>query len=252
MQKKKKCLIIIQARSDSNRFPKKVLSNIEGKPMLWHVINRIKQINCCDVIVATTTKKIDKRIADIARESDVKYFRGKTDDVLDRFFKTAVKFKADIIIRITADCPLIDPKESYRVLRKFLGGNYDYVSNGNETYPDGLDTECFSLKSLKQAWKNAKLKSEREHVTPYIWKNKKIFKIGSVKNNGKNMASHRWSIDYKDDLTFIRKVYAKLYKKKKIFLMNDVLNLLRKEPQLMQINSHHIRNEEYAISLQKD
>lgn len=252
MNQKKNCVIIIQARSDSHRFPQKVFSKIENKPMLWHIINRIKPINCCNIIVATTRRKIDNNIVNIAKKSDIKYFRGRTDDVLDRFYKTAKKFNADIIIRITGDCPLIDPKESGKVLKKFLKGKYDYVSNGNETYPDGLDTEVFSFEALKIAWKKAHLKSEREHVTPYIWKNKKIFKIGSVKNNGKNMKSYRWSVDYKDDLIFIRKIYSKLYKKKRIFLMNDILYLLKKEPSIMKINSHHARNEGYRISLEND
>ncbi|SMH72307.1 cytidylyltransferase domain-containing protein [Candidatus Nitrosotalea okcheonensis] len=246
------CVIIIQARSDSKRFPRKVLSKMEDNTILWHVINRVKKIDSCDIVVATTRRKIDNSIVNIAKKSNIKYFRGRTNDVLDRFYKAANKFDADIIMRITSDCPLIDPQESNKVLKKFLSRKYDYVSNGNETYPDGLDTEVFSFKALKKAWKNSKLRSDREHVTPYIWRNKKIFKIGSVKNNGKNMKAYRWSVDYKDDLIFIRHIYARLYKRKEIFLMNDVLNLLRKEPHLMKINSHHTRNEGYTISLSND
>ena len=247
----KKCIIILQARVDSSRFPRKVLAKIEGKPMLFRIIERLKQIKNCEIVVATTTRKIDDTIIKIATSVGVEYFRGKTNDVLDRFFQTALKFKADAIMRITADCPLIDPKESKKVLYKFLKGNFDYVSNGNETYPDGLDTECFSFYALKEAWKKAKLKSEREHVTPYIRKNQKFFKIGTVRTE-QNMEKYRWTVDYKDDLIFVRKIYARLYKKNRMFLMRDILELLRKEPSLMKINAIHTRNEGYAISLEND
>lgn len=247
----KKCVIIIQARIDSSRFPRKVLAKIEGKPMLWHIIKRLKKIKNCDIVVATTSRKIDDEIIKVAISAGGKYFRGKTNDVLDRFYQATLKFRPDIIIRITADAPLIDPYESEKVLHKFLKGNFDYVSNGNETYPDGLDTECFSFVTLKKAWKEAKLKSEREHVTPYIWKNPKLFSIGTVRTK-KNMMNYRWTVDYKDDLAFVREIYSRLYKKGHIFLMKDILELLKKEPALMEINSSHARNEGYAISLKND
>lgn len=247
------CIVIIQARVDSKRLPGKVLSNIEGKPMLWHIIDRIKKMKCGRVIVATTTRKIDDDIARIARKSGIKCFRGKSSDVLDRFFKAALKFKANVIVRITADCPLIDPRESEKVVSKFLNGSYDYVSNDSKTYPNGLDTECFSFDSLKKAWKEAKLKSEREHVTQYIWKNPDKFKIGIVHNTRKTTPSHlKWSVDYKDDLDFVRQIYSRLYNNRRIFMMKDVINLLKKEPKLTKINAKHKRNEGYSISLKND
>ena len=181
----KKC-VIIQARTDSRRLPGKVLLKIEGKPMLWHVINRIKKINVKEMIVATTGRKIDDDIVTIANNFGLKSYRGKTNDVLDRFYCAAKESNAEIIIRITADCPLIDPNESKKVLKKFISGKYDYASNDSETYPNGLDTECFTFKALEDAWKGAKLKSEREHVTPYIWKNPKRFKICLVNNKKKD------------------------------------------------------------------
>lgn len=175
MAMKEKCLVIIQARSDSHRFPNKVLSKIEGKPMLWHIINRVKHIKGCKIVVATTKRKIDDEITNIAKKSGVQYFRGKTNDVLDRFYNTALKFNGDIIIRITADCPLIDPKESSRVLKKFLDGDYDYVSNGNETYPDGLDTECFSLCYTNESMEKRKTKfRKRTRDFTYLEKSKEI------------------------------------------------------------------------------
>lgn len=245
-----KIIIIIQARTDSRRFPKKVLAIIKGKPLLWHVINRVKQIKHDEIIVATTSRKIDDEIAKITKISDVKCFRGKKFDVLDRFFKAARKHDGDIIVRITADCPLIDPVESNKVIEKFLSGNYDYVTSDDETYPKGIDTECFSFAALKKAWKNAKLKSEREHVTPYIWKKPDKFKLGKVYND--TPIRQRWVVDHKDDLIFVKKIYDRLYKNSKIFLMMDILKILRKEPLLLKINQNHDPNEGYGLSLKND
>lgn len=249
-EKNKKVMVIIQARSDSRRFPRKVLSIIKGKPLLWHVINRAKQMKCDEIVVATTTRKIDNKIAEIARNSNVKCFRGKAHDVLDRFLKAAEKYNSDVIVRITADCPLIDPVESNKVIDKFMNGDYDYVTSDDETYPKGIDTECFSFKILKKAWKNAKLKSEREHVTSYIWTNPKKFKIGKVYN--KTQISQRWVVDHKDDLVFVKKIYDRLYMKSNIFLMADILQVLRKEPNLLKINQNHDPNEGYNLSLKND
>ncbi len=247
------CIIIIQARSDSSRLPGKVLSDIEGRPMLWHVINRAKKMKRGHVIVATTTRKMDDAIVEIANKAGVKHFRGKTNDVLDRFFKAALKFKADVIVRITSDCPLIDPRESDKVVSKFLNGSYDYVSNDSKTYPNGLDTECFSFDALKKARKEAKLRSEREHVTSYIWENPDKFKIGIVHNRSKKKLNQlKWSVDHQNDLDFVRQVYARLYTKQKIFMMKDVLGLLKNEPNLAKINAKHKRNEGYFISLKND
>lgn len=255
MQKNSKnCIVVIQARMDSNRLPRKVLSIIEGKPMLWHVVNRIKKMKYDEIVVATTKRKIDDDIVKIAKKLKVKCFRGKTNNVLDRFYQVGLKFKADVIIRITADCPLIDPNVSQEVLNIFLKGDYNYVSNDSETYPNGLDTECFSFETLKKTWKEVKLKSEKEHVTPYIWKNPEKFKIFTLHNKKttKKMNHLRWSVDYPDDLDFVRQIYSKLYTKQKVFTMKDVLNLLKREPDLIKINSKHKKDEGYLLSLKND
>jgi len=252
-EKTKNCIVMIQARTDSKRFPKKILSIIENESMLWHVINRVKKMKCDEIVVVTTKRKIDDDIIKIAKKQKIKFFRGKTNNVLDRFYQISLKLKADVIVRITADCPLIDPIESQKVLDFFLKGDYDYISNDNETYPNGLDTECFSFKTLKKAWEESKLKSEKEHVTPYIWKNPKKFKIGTVENKNKKKMNHlRWSVDYPDDLDFVKQVYSKLYKKQKIFTMKNILDLLKKDPNLIKINSKYKKNEGYLISLEKD
>ena len=249
---KKKC-IIIQARTDSRRLPNKILSNIEGKPMLWHVIDRIKNMNVDEIIIATTTRNIDDEIVKIGKSFGVKIFRGKTDDVLDRFYQAAKKYDADIIVRITADCPLIDSIESSKVLEEFMKGNYDYASNDSETYPNGLDTECFTFNALENSWKDSKLKSEREHVTPYIWKNPKKFRTKVVNNNTKVKLDYmKWSVDNEEDFEFVKTIFAKLYNYNNNFTMNDVLVLLDKESKLKNIYSNFIKNEGYLYSIKND
>jgi spore coat polysaccharide biosynthesis protein SpsF (cytidylyltransferase family) len=250
---------IIQARTGSTRLPKKVLAKIEGKPMLWHIIERVKKAkNINEIIIATTNRKEDKKIIKIAKKSGVKSFAGSEEDVLDRYYKAAEKYNTDIIVRITGDCPFVDPEIIDKIVEFFKKNNFDYVSTGHITkqkhelnYPAGLNTEVFSFSALKKAWKQALLPSEREHVTPYIWKNDKLFKIRTI-NSGQNFSHMRWTVDEKQDLKLIREVYKKLYSDQKIFLMQDILDLFKKEPYLMEINKGIKRDEGYLKSLKKD
>ena len=196
--------VIIQSRLDSFRLPFKALEIIENNHLLWHIIHRIKKMGL-PIIIATTNRPIDDSIVKIAENSDVIAFRGNTDDVLDRYYQCTKKFSLKKIIRITGDCPLIDPNESIKVVNK-LNLDYDYVGLDEITYPDGLDTEGFTFNILEKAWKNAKLKSEREHVTPYMKNPKNLFSIFSIVLE-KNFGNFRWTVDYPDDLEFIRKIY---------------------------------------------
>lgn len=248
-----KVVAVIQARIGSTRLPKKVLKKIVGKPMLWHVIDRVKKAKLVDeVVLATTLREEDKPLLGLAGESGVKSFPGSEEDVLDRYFQAATKFRADVIVRVTADCPLIDPRIVDKVIKRFLGDDFDYVSNTLKlTYPDGLDVEVFSRDALKKAWGEAKMASEREHVTPYIRKHPELFKIGVVEHE-KDLSSMRWCVDTERDLKFVREVYRRLYKKGRIFLMKDVLELLKKHPELAEINKGIERNEGYAKSLRED
>ena len=170
---------MIQARTGSSRLPGKVLAKIENKPMIWHVINRVKKIRSVDqIILVTTRKKKDRVLLKIANESGIIGFAGDTDDVLGRHYQCAMQYNADPIIRITGDCPLIDHNISEKILQFYLSHKYDYVSNIlPPTFPDGLDTEILSFKTLKTLNKTAKLKSDREHVTTYIKNNPHKFKI---------------------------------------------------------------------------
>jgi len=234
----KKITVIIQARTGSKRFPKKVLANIESRPMVWHVINRIKRTkNVEQIILITTRKNEDKILLKIAKENSILGFSGDACDVLNRHYQCALKHCADPIIRITADCPLIDPVIIEEMLQFYLNHDYDYVSNViTPTYPDGLDVEIFSFKTLKNAAQNAKMKSERKHVTPYIKKNINKFKIFNYKNN-QDLSGFRWTVDKKEDLEFVKKIYAKM-RPKLIFSMCDVLRIISKNPDFLKINNY--------------
>ncbi len=249
----KKLAIIIQARMGSTRLPNKVLAEIEGKPMLWHTINRLKFSKTSpDIIIATTDAEKDKKIVELAKNLNLQYFAGSIHDVLDRYYQTALHFNIEIIARITSDCPLIDPYVFDKVVKEFLNGNYDYICNTNPpTFPDGLDVEIFTFEALEKAWKEARLTSEREHVTAYIYKNPNLFQLGNVSNDI-DYSYLRWTVDEKEDLKFVREIYKHLYQQKKIFLMDDILKLLKEKPRLMEINSKFSRNEGYIKSLQKD
>lgn len=242
---------IIQARVGSTRLPGKVLKDICGKPMIWHVIERVKKAKLVEkVIVATTVKEEDDEIVKIAEQCGVKSFRGSEDDVLDRYYQAAKELGADVIVRVTADCPLIDPLIIDKTIEFFLKGNFSYVSNAlKPTFPDGLDVEVFSFEALHKAWEKATKLSEREHVTPYIWKHPEDFKIGNFES-GLDFSHLRWTVDKEEDLQFVREVYKRIGKE--FFHMEDILELLRKHRELTDINRGIRRNEGYEKSLRED
>ncbi|PIU55548.1 MAG: acylneuraminate cytidylyltransferase [Deltaproteobacteria bacterium CG07_land_8_20_14_0_80_38_7] len=226
MEKKKpkfKIGAIIQARMTSTRLPGKVLMDIEGKPMLWHVVNRLKfSEKLDDIILAIPNTKKNNILEKFAKDNKVKYFRGSEEDVLSRYYKTAKKFKCDLIVRITSDCPLIDPQIVDLVIEKHLKLNADYTSNTlKRTFPRGLGVEVFNFKVLKKAQKEAKEDYQREHVTPYIYKNPEIFKIQNIKAERRlRYLEIRLTVDTKKDLRLIREIYKRLYKPKKQVITN--------------------------------
>jgi glutamate-1-semialdehyde-2,1-aminomutase len=251
MGDKPKVVAIIQARMGSTRFPGKVLAEIAGRPMLWHVVNRVRKARSVDkVAVATSNRSSDDAVAEFCVQNDIEFFRGSETDVLDRFYQTAKHFNADVVVRITADCPLIDPQVVDRVVNIYLEGGYDYVTNTlRYTYPDGMDVEVFSFAALEKAWREARLPAEREHVTPYL-RTSGRFRVFNVENEvDLSKRNLRWTVDEPADLEFVRAVYARLGGDKQPFGLSDILELLDKEPDLMQINSGIIRNEGYYKSL---
>ncbi|GAB4407530.1 MAG: glycosyltransferase family protein [Anaerolineae bacterium] len=246
-----KIVAIIQARMASTRLPGKVLAEIAGQPMLYHVIQRTQQTRNLDlVVVATSTNQADDAIAQFCQTANLPCFRGSENDVLDRYYQAARHFEAEIIVRLTADCPLLDPKVIAKVVQTFQAGIFDYVSNTLQcTYPDGLDTEVFSLAALTQAWLEAHLASEREHVTPYIWKNPAKFRLCNVAGEH-DFSAFRWTVDESQDLAFVRAVYE--YLGPGPFGMAAILDLLETHPDLSKTNAAFGRNEGYQKSLRED
>ncbi len=248
-----KILAIIQARMGSTRLPEKVLMKLEDRTVLEHVVDRVgKSTYVTDLFVATTIDQKDLAIVRLCAEKNIRVFCGSEHDVLDRFFQLAKLIKPDHIVRITADCPLMDPAVLDLVISRHLETEADYTTNTfGETYPDGQDVEVFTYHAIQKAWKEADLVSEREHVTPYIRKHAEIFKHTSV-DYSENLSGKRWTLDNAEDYEFIKRVYKALYGKDKIFGMEQVLSFLRQNPQIESINNAISRNEGYKKSLMQD
>lgn len=230
-----KVTAIIQARIGSTRLAGKVLADIGGQPMLWRVIARTRAAETLDqIVVATTTESADDAIVVFCRERGVACFRGSEEDVLDRYYQAAREDGADVVVRITSDCPLIDPEIVDKTVRAFLSELPDYASNGVvRTYPRGLDTEVMTLRALEMAWREARQPYQRTHVTPYIYENPDRFRILSVTGDH-DYSAYRWTVDAREDLELVRAVYSRLQGDG--FLLNDVVRLMEREPEVAQIN----------------
>ena len=246
-------LAILQARVSSTRLPGKVLKPILGKPMIHHQIDRTLRSKKIDkLVLATSTDPSDDELERFCQEIDLLCYRGDLNDVLDRYYQAALLFNPAHVVRLTGDCPLTDLEIIDQVIDFYLAGGYDYVSNTMEpTFPDGLDVEIFSFSALKTAWTSAKLPSDREHVTPYIRNHENIFSTGSFKGD-QDLSSHRWTVDELRDFGFVTRVYERLHPAKPYFKMADVLDLLVKYPELIQINKGIERNEGFNKSLEED
>jgi spore coat polysaccharide biosynthesis protein SpsF len=245
-------IAIVQARIGSTRLPGKILKPLAGKPALWHVIDRLKYSKLLDdIVIATTISPEDNIVEKFCRENDFKWFRGSETDVLDRYYQTAKVYRADPIVRITADCPVIDPTIVDEVIERFFAGSYDIYGLGGE-FPDGLDCGLFAFWVLEDLWKNTSLPSDREHVGATHMKNHpEKYKSGSY-DKFKGLSHHRWTLDEEADLLFLQAIYNRLHKPGQIFLTQDILDLLDREPSLMEINVGIIRNEGYLKSLKDD
>lgn len=228
---------IVQARVGSTRLPRKVLKKICEKTILEHDIDRLKRVKNIDkIVIATTTEKKDIEIVNETNRLGITCFRGSEKDVLSRYYYAAKENNADIVVRITSDCPLLDCRITENTINYYLENSYDYVSNTLErTLPRGLDTEVFSVSILEKAFNEAILDRDREHVTSYIYTNKDKFSLGSYRFS-KDYSNHRWTLDTEEDFMFISCIYKELYKKNKYFDMNDILNLLNRRPDLLAIN----------------
>ena len=209
---------IIQSRLGSHRLPRKSMMDICGKPMLGCVIDRVRMATE-NIIIATP----DKEIAEYATSQGVGAHIGNEDDVLDRYYQAAKKHEVSDIVRITADNPLVDSGLLTDMIVIYKGFHVDYLSNTlDRTYPKGLDIEIFSFGALKAAWLEAREPYDREHVTPFMYNHPKIFKLKNVWHST-NLSHLRWTVDYPEDLDFVRDIYSKLGEG---FTMNDVLKYL--------------------------
>jgi len=247
-------LAILQARMSSSRLPGKVLKPVLGEPMILRQIERIHQAGWIDrLVVASSTDTSDDVLAAVCEARGVECARGSLEDVLDRFYRVARKLAPAHVVRLTADCPLLDPPVMDDTIAFHLEGGYDYTSNALDvlTFPNGLDVEVMRFESLERAWREARLPSEREHVTPYFYNHPELFLVGSY--CGEHDFSHmRWTVDEPPDLDFVRRVYAALYPANPRFRMRDVLELVKRKPELAAINSQIRRNEGYERSLARD
>ena len=232
---------IIQARLGSTRLPKKVLMPINNfDSVLSFGIKQIKNSNLIDhLVVATTELKEDDELVNYVKKIKVPIFRGSTNDVLDRYYQCAKKFSFSIIIRITSDCPLIDPTIVDEIISNFINNknSFDYASNVHplRTFPHGSDIEIFTFKALEAAWKEAKKSSEREHVTPYLYNNKKFKLFNHTSKN--DLSNFRWTIDYLEDLELVRQIISKI--KVRPILINNILTLISQNPELKKINQNY-------------
>lgn len=230
-------VVIVQARMTSTRLPGKVLLPALGRPLLAWQLDRLRQVrNDVRVAVATTTERTDDPIVGLCESMGIPVVRGSEDDVLGRYHLAAEQLRADPIIRVTSDCPLIDPDITRAVLQLYETTGSDYVSNTLErTFPRGLDTEAMSRGALDTAWREASAPFEREHVTPYLYRNPDRFQLTNFRNDF-DEGERRWTIDTPADLAFVRAVFDELRPIADSFRTVDVRAALKRRPEIENIN----------------
>ncbi len=245
---------IIQARMGSKRLPGKVLKPILGKPMLYYIVERLHKVpGIAEVVVATSHALADQAILNFCWEHNFATYEGSETDVLDRFYRAAVVFAADPVVRITADCPFVDPKLVQDLLNLYMNGDYDHVGVATGAgamfldrgrFPDGMDAECFSFGALERAWREATYPLDREHVTPYIWRNKQLFRCVNLTSE-QDYSHLRWTVDWEADFQLVSEIYGALYRDDKPFLMDDILEYLTSHPELVAMNQDLVGKEKY-------
>jgi spore coat polysaccharide biosynthesis protein SpsF len=223
----------------SSRLPGKVLMPILGRPMLVWELERLHRVrDDVRVVVATTVLDTDDAVVALCRDLGVPVTRGSEADVLDRYWRAAVEHEANPVIRITADCPLIDPDVTREVLQLWEQTGADYASNTlDRRYPRGLDTEVISQAALRDAWESATQPFEREHVTPVIYLHPERFRLAGLRNEA-DESTRRWTVDTAEDLEFVRAVYSHLVPTSPQFRSSDIRGLLERHPEIEAINRH--------------
>lgn len=239
------CVIIVQARMTSTRLPGKVLMPVLGKPLLAYELERLQRCQQADALmVATTTNASDDRVVALCQELNVPVFRGAEQDVLSRYHGAAQQAQAETVVRVTADCPLIDPSVVDTVIAHFKAAQtgpqstLDYASNTLvRSYPRGLDVEVFSRSALEMAQQEAIEPAHREHVTPFFYHNPQRFRLASLEAP-QNWGHHRWTVDTPEDFELARRILEALYPVKPSFDCRDVLTLLEQHPDWVALNAH--------------
>jgi spore coat polysaccharide biosynthesis protein SpsF len=253
---KPRIIAIIQGRMSSSRLPGKILADIVGQPMLQRVFIRTSRAaTVSQTIFATTTDASDDPVAEYCDFSGIPYTRGSLYDVLDRYYQTAKQAKADVVVRVTADCPVIDPALIDDVIHTLREGEYDFVCNRlpppwTRTYPIGLDVEACTFKVLAKAWKDAKEPQHREHAMPYFYEGVELSRQSRTLETGTSprgyniallhhttdFGDYRWTVDTPEDLEFMCQVYRR-FDGRDDFSWKEVLDLVHDNPNLMKINS---------------
>jgi len=245
---------IIQARMGSSRLPGKVLRPLLGKPMLAHIVDRVRAARGIDkVVVATSDKMIDQAIVDFCANGQIDCFAGDEMDVLDRFYRAAAAHQADRVLRITADCPLADPGLIAQLIAFFAAGELEYAAvatgagamfmNGGR-YPDGYDVECMRMSALKRAWEESSMATDREHVTPYLWRQPAVFVQAKLESDH-DYSALRLTVDNEEDFELIHKIYEALYRAEQHFVLADVIRFFSEHPDASLLNQQHIGHEDY-------
>lgn len=246
---------IIQARLGSSRLPGKVMREVNGRPLLSYMLERVafaKSIG--QLAVATTDKPQDGEIEVFCGSQGIHVYRGSEDDVLDRYYRCAAPLKPEAVVRLTSDCPLIDPSVIDEVVGVFQSGNYDYVANTAPpvgTYPDGMDVEVFSFAALERAWRETTKPSDREHVTFCFWQNPHLYRTRRH-DLLEDLSKYRLTVDYPEDLELIRSVVTALYPQKRNFSLADILDFLRRNPDVLGLNTSRAWNEGWQSAFEKD
>jgi len=240
-----KTAAIIQARMGSSRLPGKMLMPLAGRPAIQWVFERASRIEGIQhVLVATTVSPKDDTLAAYCEAHAIPVFRGSENDVLDRYHHAAQSLQADVVMRITGDCPLLDPVESAKVLALFLQTpGADYASNVHPPFlPDGLDTEVVLVKTLQQVWREIHEPMTREHVTYFIDHHPELFHLVAVTGT-ENLSHHRWTLDYKEDYTLLAAIADELKQRGQFGSLHEILGVLRDRPELVKLNQHIERND---------
>jgi len=240
-------LIVIQARTGSSRLPGKILLPLAGRPLLERMVERVRaSALASEIVVATTTDRSDDPVRMLCSTIGVECFSGDPLDLLDRHYQAALRYEADVAVKIPSDCPLIDPRVIDRVLDFYIrhSDDYDFVSNLHPpSYPDGQDVEAMPIDILRTAWREATRPMEREHTTPFIWERPERFRIGNLRwESGLDYSmTHRWTIDYPEDYQFLAAVYDALHddNAQHPFGVDDVLRYLERRPETAEINARY-------------